>query len=337
MRRIFVVYAFCCGVALLGAAPRTPVPPTPTPKPSPSVNLGLSSLNPTVLIYPFDAAGGLDAKVGTQIAAIFSREFTTAGRVNVLPVPTGIQRANLLTNARARKADYYITGYVTPIGDSISVVVQVVSVQSGVIVFAQTAQVYGVNDARSVALDSHEAVLQLSGTSVSVTTTESATAAPSAEASNGAQFSLGHLFSHHGRTAAPATSAPSTRPSRGIIVIAVHGQSALPTSELSHATALLEHDLAAHFDVRSGGAAPANLQTAADSICGADRDNTIATGTLSLQRIGGLRPHTKSVFTLQIWTCFGDVLYQTTATDLDIAKAVSNTVSDYVTLHPSNG
>ncbi len=337
MRRIFVVYAFFCGVALLAAAPRSPVPPTPTPRPSPSVNLNLSSLNPTVLVYPFDAAGGLDAKVGTQIATIFSREFTTAGRVNVLPVPNGIQRADLLTNARARKADYYITGYVTPIGDSISVVVQVVSVQSGVIVFAQTAQVYGVNDARSVALDCHDAVLQLSGTNVSVTTNESATAAPSAAATNGAQFSLGHLFSHHGRTAAPVTPVPSAKPSRGIIIIAVHSLSALPAPELSHATALLEHALAAHFVVRNGGAAPANLHAAADSICGAERDNTIATGTLAVQRIGGFRPHTKSIFTLQIWTCFGDVLYQTTATDLDIAKAVSNAVSDYVTTHPSNG
>ncbi|MHB8434172.1 MAG: hypothetical protein ACYC8W_04370 [Candidatus Tyrphobacter sp.] len=337
MRRIFIVYAFCCGVALLAAAPRSPVPPTPTPRPSATVNLNLSSLNPTVLIYPFDTAGGLDAKVGTQVATIFSREFTTAGNVNILPVPSGIQRAALLTNARARKADYYITGYVTPIGDSISVVVQVVSVQSGVIVFAQTAQVYGVNDARSIALACHDAVLQLSGTNVSVTTTESATAAPSAAPTNGAQFSLGHLFAHHGRTAAPVTPMPSAKPSRGVIIIAVHSQSALPASELSHATTLLEHDLAAHFAVRNGGGAPTNLHTAADSICGADRDNTIATGTLVLQRIGGLRPHTKSIFTLQVWTCFGDVLYQTTASDFDIAKAISSAVSDYVTTHPSNG
>lgn len=336
-----MLYAFCCGVALVGAAPRAPLSPastlTPTPRPSATLNLNLSALNPTVLIYPFDAAGGLDAKVGTQVATIFSKEFTTAGKVNVLPVPSGILRADLLTNALAHKADYYITGYVTPIGDSLSVVVQVVSVQSGVIVFAQTAQVYGVNDARSVALDAHDAVLQLSGTSVSVTTTESATAAPSAAATNGAQFSLGHLFSHRGRTAAPVTPRPSAKPSRGVILVAVHSQSALPASDLGHATTLLEHDLATHFTVRNGGAAPANLSTAADSICGADRDNTIATGTLAVERLGGLRPRTKSTFTLQIWTCFGDVLYQTTETNFDIAKAISNAVTSYATAHPSNG
>ncbi len=298
--------------------------------------LHLPSVVPTVLIYPFDTSGTLDAKVGTQIAKIFSQQFTQSGHVTVLPVPSGIARSAFLTNARSHNADYYISGYVTPIGDSISVVVQVVSVQSGVITYAQTGQLYGINDVLSLALNTHDAIMQLSGTNVSVTTTESSTAAPSAAPTNGAQFNLGGLFSRHGHTTPHpvATPTPQGKPDRGVILLAVHG--AAPESTLADATQFLNHDLVAHFNLRYGGPAPANLATAADSICGTDRDNTIATGTLVQKHLGGIRPRLQNAFTLQIWTCYGDVLYQSTRTDFDIAKAISGAVSDYVTNHPAN-
>ena len=181
-----------------------PARPTPTARPTatPTAHLNLLGLEPVVLIYPFDAASGFNPKVGTQLAAIFARTITQSGQINVLPVPSAVPRTSFLTNAKAHNADYYITGYVTPIGTSASVVVQVVSVQSGVIVFSQTTLVSSINDAISLALTSHDAIMQLSGTSVDVTTTESATSAPSAAPTNGAQFSLSHLFSHHASTTA---------------------------------------------------------------------------------------------------------------------------------------
>lgn len=334
MHRLFAIFAACCTAGLLAAAPRPTVAP---PRPLPTIHLNLPSNNPVVLIYPFDTASGMSAHVGTQVASIFSKELTQAGNITVLPIPSDVHRADFLTNARAHKADYYITGYVTPIGDSASVVVQVVSVKSGVIAFSQTSQVSTINDANSLALTSHDAILQMSGVNVDVSTTESATAAPSPEATNGAQFSLTHLFSHRRTAASSATAAPSTKPSRGVILLAVHGQTAVPSGELEHATSLLNHDLAAHFSLRYGGNAPANLGASADAICGAERDNTIATGLLAQKRVGGLRPRTQTTFTLQVWTCFGDVLYQTTETNFDVAKAVSDAVSDYITAHPNNG
>lgn len=335
--RLLALAITCACVALVAAAPRTPAPLSrPSPVPLTTPTLHLPSIVPTVIIYPFDTSGSLTARVGTQIASIFSQQFTHSGHVTVLPVPAGIARSAYLTNARSHNADYYVSGYVTPIGQSVSVVVQVVSTQSGVIVYAQTGQLYGINDALSLALNTHDAIMQLSGANVNVATTESATAAPSPEASNGAQFNLGGLFSHHAHaTPRPASSAtPQAKPDRGVILLTVRGTAA--EAALGQATELLGHDLAVHFNVRDGGAAPANLVTAADSICGANRDNTIATGTLAQKRTGSIRSRVQSTFTLQVWTCFGAVLYQSTQTNPDIAKAISGAVSDYITSHPAN-
>ncbi len=336
MRRLFASYVFlCAAVCLVAATPR----PTakPTPQPSAMVHLNLPSTEPVVLIYPFDTASGLDAKVGVQVANIFSHALTEGQSITVLPIGTGVARSSFLTNAHAKKADYYITGYITPIGDSASVVVQVVSVQSGVIVFAQTSQVSDINDAISLGLTSRSAILQMSGTTVDVQTDETATAAPTSQATNGASFNLGKLFTHHStHVAARATEAPSSKPQRGVILVSVRNKSGATSDDLHTATQLLDRDLAAHFATRNGGAAPASLVTAADSICGSERDNTIATGLLDQQHVGGIRPHVRTEFTLQIWTCFGAVLYQTTESDLNIAKAISSAVNDYVTAHPDN-
>ncbi len=340
VRRLFLLLAVLTGFCLVAAAPRTPPSPHPslaTPAPLARPTVRLPSLDPTVLIYPFDAQAGYNAKAGMQVAKIFSQEFKQSGHVNVLPVPTNVNRANYLTTALSDHADYYVSGYVTPIGDSASVVVQVVSVQNGVIVFAQTTQLYGLNDALALALTTHDAILQLAGVNVTLDTAAStATAAPSVQPTNGAQFNLGSLFSHHHTVArVAATPTPQAKPRRGVILVAVHGAN-VAARYLDQATSLLDRDLTTHFNVRYGGPMPADLGTAATTLCGTERDNTIATGTLVQEHLRGLRPRIKSVFTLQVWTCFGDVLYQTTKTRFDIAKAISEAVSDYVTSHPSN-
>ncbi len=339
MRRFISFSVFCCfALGLMAAAPRTPAPrPSPTPSATPVLRLNLSSLESTVLVYPFDTAGEMSPKVGVEIANIFTAEFKTLGSFNMLPVPTNVQRSNFLVNAHAQKADYYIAGYVTPIGQSVAVVTQLVGVESGVILYSQTQEIYGVNDAASLALQCHDALLQISGTKVSVTTTEAPTGAPSAApTAHGANFNVSHLFSHRAAPTTRPMAGATVKPERAVILVGVHGQSTLPSSVLSHATALLNRDLAAHFTVREGGVAPVNLASDADSICGTDRDNTIASGTLTQQHVGGFRPHLYSRFTLQIWTCFGDVLYETTEANDDVAKAISNAVSDYVQTHPTN-
>jgi hypothetical protein len=340
VRRLFLLLAVLAGFGLVAAAPRTPTPhpnlATPPPLARPSIQF--PSLDPTVLIYPFDTEAGYDAKAGTQIANIFSQEFAQTGHMKLLPIPANVVRANYLTNAQSDRADYYVSGYVTPIGNGASVVVQVVSVRDGVIVFEQTSQLYGINDAEALALTTHDAILELAGVDVNLDTAQTtATAAPSSGPTNGASFNLGNLFSHHRAVSrVAATPTPRSKPERGVILVAVHGAD-MPASQVDRATSLLMHDLATHFTVRYGGTAPENLDASATTLCGSDRDNTIATGTLAQERVSHLLgSRQRSVFTLQIWTCFGDVLYHTTKTDFDVAKAISEAVAAYVSDHPEN-
>lgn len=340
LRRSVGVIVFCASLALVAAAPR-PLPSAPsTPAPIFTPDIHIPIQVPTVLIYPFDTASGMDSKLGRQVAQLFSQEFLTLGHVSVLPVPSGVQRSQFLNNARTHSADYYISGYLTPIGAGAAIVVQVVSVQSGVIIDAQSAQLYGVNDAVSVALNIHERMMQYSGAEESITTTESATAAPSPVATHGAQYNINNIFGGHGHghtTAGPVASpTPQAKPQRGVILLNVRGVGTVDEATLNQATQLLLRNLYTHFNVAQSGVAPANLVTGADSICGANRDNTIATGTLQQQHVGGMHARLRSVFTLQVWTCFGAVLYQTTESNDDIVKAVSAAVSDYVTGHPGN-
>jgi hypothetical protein len=101
------------------------------------------------MVYPFDVQTGADPRLGQAIAQILAQEMVAAGEISVPPVPQGVKRANFLENARAARADFYISGYVTPVGESAAVVEQVVSVESGVILFSQTAQVTSVADVAS--------------------------------------------------------------------------------------------------------------------------------------------------------------------------------------------
>ena len=100
----------CSSLAFATAA--APPPPLPVATP-PAIDQ-----TPVVLVYPFDVQTGADPRIGMAIAQILAQEMTAAGGITVPPVPQGVKRADFLDNARTAKADFYISGYVTPVGDS---------------------------------------------------------------------------------------------------------------------------------------------------------------------------------------------------------------------------
>ena len=200
MRRLLVTIALLVSAVTLAAAT---APPTPAPKnsatPAPNVSptpftapsMGQSA---TVLIYPFDVQTGVDTKIGFAIASILAQEMAAAGGITVLPVPVGVKRTDFLDTARTQHADFYISGYVTPVGDSAAVVEQVVSVDSGVILFSQTAQVQSVADVASQSLLARAQILAFVGRGTQNIQTQN-TNTPAPSSTNGAQMQIHGLGS----------------------------------------------------------------------------------------------------------------------------------------------
>jgi TolB-like protein/uncharacterized protein (DUF697 family) len=301
---------------------------TPAPLP-PSVGR-----QPVILIYPFDVQTGADQKLGTAVAQIFGQEMATAGGMTVLAIPQGIATANYLSNARSEGAEFYISGYVTQVGDTASVVEQVVSVDSGVMLFSQTAQVNTVADVASVSLMARTEILTFLGRATQSVPAQDSNA-PAPTSTNGAAVpisGIGNIVDSvfHHRSSSHATPLPaSVKPPRGVIIAPVTAGGAVIAADLTTATHALYYAANRYFNVQLTSATTDPAKTA-DAICGANRNNTIAAGALTE------RGH-QVTFVLNVYTCFGAQLDSQTEKAGTVKAAVDAAVSAYVKGHPDNG
>jgi hypothetical protein len=343
LRRIIGVLLLCSSVALLAAAPPGPTPtPLPLLTPAPAASAGPTT--PTVIVYPFEVQGGMDPKIGMAMAQITAQEMAAPGGLIVAPVPQGVTRSGYLDYARKQKADYYISAYVTPVGEIASVVAQLVAVDSGIIIYSQTAQVATVADVASQALVERDAVITSAHPGGRQGVAEGKET-PAPTSTNGANVKLqgisglsgivDSVFGKHGGKPTPTPSpSPYLKPQRGVIVARVSGPADM-SDALSGATGYLYTALNGYFNAQMTGVTQ-NVAQAADSICGANRNNTIATGTLSKVNSGGKHGKTQIAFVLSIYTCFGATLAQSTGTADTVAKAIAAAVTAYAKDHPDN-
>jgi hypothetical protein len=320
----------CSSLAFATAA--APPPPLPVATP-PAIEQ-----TPVVMIYPFDVQTGADPRIGTAIAQILAQEMTAAGGISVPPVPQGVKRADFLDNARTAKADFYISGYVTPVGDTAAVVEQVVSVESGVILFSQTAQVASVADVASQSLLARSQILTFLGRGTqNVETRPSNTPVPTS--TNGAKVPIQGLgsivnsvFKHKGGSRA-STPEPVVKPSRGVIVAPVGASTPVAPADLTNALHELYFALNTRFNAQMTGVT-SSVSQSSDAICGSDRDNTIASGTLTAKAPGHGKP--QITFVLEVYTCFGALLEREVGKGTSIKNAVDAAVTAYANAHPDN-
>lgn len=339
MRRFFGVLLLGSSLAFLAAAPTPPATPAPKISPTPAAAPPASAaVTTSVLIYPFDVQTGVDAKIGTAIAEILAQEMTAAGGLSVMAVPQGIKRPDFLRNAHEQNADFYISGYVTPVGNSAAVVEQVVSVESGVILFSQTAQVQSVADVASQSLLARAQILAFVNRSTQNIAAQSAKT-PEPTSTNGANVKIGGISSivdsvfHHKGAPTPAPTA-AVKPPRGVIVAPVVASGSVSSTEAGNATNELFFAMQRHYNVAMTTAAT-NVAQSADTICGSKRNNTIAAGTLVETIPHHGRPEV--VFTLSIYTCFGAVLDRSVGKGDSFKRAVDAAVATYAAAHPDNG
>ncbi len=336
MRRISAVVLLCLSVALVGAV--KPAKPTPTPSASPSPTPAPRKAMPLVVVYPFDTSSEIKGGTGEAAAHLFVQQMNADGGLDTTEGPPTTKRSDFLTYAHGIDADYYVSGYMTPLGNGVSLVEQVVSTRSGTIVYGQTAQIESFQDASAQATQIHDGIMQLEKQISDAYTSAQAQSTATPMANNQANLSQGlsglsNLFKKKGKeTPAPATS----KPSKGVFVVHVGGS--LPSGDLSKATNELYSALAYHYNVHLTNASPQNLSKEADGICGTDRNNTIASGTASATvSHHGLGSRAQYTFTLAVYTCFGARLAQSSGTADSLASAVRTAVDGYASAHPSNG
>ncbi len=102
---------------------------------------------PVVVVYPLTVGGGTEPEAGANVAVLLATRIAQHGGITVKPAPPGTQRKDFLTAAIALGADYYVTGYMTSIGDEVSLITQVVSTTSGTVVYSNSALVRTYSDA----------------------------------------------------------------------------------------------------------------------------------------------------------------------------------------------
>lgn len=166
---------------------------------------------PSVIVYPFIATGSsVDREAGSRLATILAEQMANTGKVKVIPAPPGTERANYLKTALQNDADYYVTGYITPLGDGVAVVEQVVSTTTGIVVFSQTAQLRTYNDAANQGSDLGLLIANHANRGLAAIGTAPPQSTPTPAPSQGPQADLGKLLK--GRKKPAATPAPAPSP-----------------------------------------------------------------------------------------------------------------------------
>ncbi len=344
MRRTFGVILLCSSLGLIAAAPPSPKP-APVPKATPSFApvpaATPSAATPTVVVYPFETPSDVDPRTGGAIAQIYTQVMAQAGGLNVLPIPSNIKREDWAKYAHSQRADYYVSGFVQPIGQGAAIVARVVDANSEIAVYSATTQIQSVPDIASQALTARTVVLQAAGVDRPNVVTE-ASATPSSTDTKGASYSvnnvlsnLGGLFKKNGKNVASGpTPAPVVKPPMSVIVARLTGNAS--PGDISESTDDLFRAMNVAYKTSMTRANSTNLAKQADSICGTNRQNTIASGVLNSQHSGGMHPHNSYTFTLNVYTCFGSVLYSNTQTNDNRRQAIQDAVAAYVKDHPEN-
>jgi hypothetical protein len=337
LRRHLAVVVLFVGALLLAATPKPLATSTPIAGPSaPATPLGTNQ--PTIVVYPFEAPTDVDARYGVSIAQIYAQVIAQTGGVNVLAIPSGIKREDYQKYAHVLHADYYIGGFIQPIGAAAAIVTQVVDVSTEISVYSTTTQVSSTQDVASSALNARTVILEAAGVTRPDLNT-SGSPQPESTATSGTSVPISNvltdLFKGKGKgKATPSPSPTPLKPARGVIIVHLTGNAA--PAVLTIATDELYRAMNAHYATVMSSVVSSDLGKSADTICGKNRNNTVASGVLTMTHVGGFRAHDTYSYTLNVYACFGAVLYTDTESDNDYSHAVKNAVEKYATDHPGN-
>ena len=168
---------------------------------------------PTVIVYPFTSTGSsIDREASSRLATIIATRMANTGLVAVIPPPPGTERKDYLSVARAHRADYYIAGFLAPLGNGVSLVEQVVSATTGIVMFSQSAQLNTYDEAAGQGDDLAEAIARHANRAFASIGTPPPQTSPTPAPSSGPEANLGKLFGRRKKNAATPKPSPSPKP-----------------------------------------------------------------------------------------------------------------------------
>jgi hypothetical protein len=168
---------------------------------------------PVVVVYPFTVSGSTtDPQAGGNLAVLLSNGLQALGGVEVKPFTPGTGRPDFLIAAQKQNADYYVTGFLTPIGPEFSLITQVVSTYGGSVVWSNSITIRTYKDALAEADALHGAILTHAQRSLSSIAAQPVEPTPQPVTSDAAGVNLTKALGRHHRDApspAPSASAPA--------------------------------------------------------------------------------------------------------------------------------
>ena len=198
MRRLLVVLLVAfLGLPLVAATP----PPSFYSKPN-------------VIVFPFISTGSsINREASSTLATLIATAMANTGLVTVTPPPPGTtDRKDYLNVARANRSDYYVSGFISPLGNGVSVVEQVVSTATGIVVYSQSTQLNTYDEAAGQGDDLANFVSRHANRGLAAIGTAPPAASPTPAASNGPEANLGKLFGRKKKAAPKATPTPTAKP-----------------------------------------------------------------------------------------------------------------------------
>jgi TolB-like protein len=171
-------------------------------------------VKPTVMVFPFSATGSsIDREASSRLATILAEQMANTKQVTVIAPPPATERKDYLSVSRAHNADYYVSGYISPLGNGVSVVEQVVSTTSGIVVYSQSAQLNTYNEAAGQGDDLAQFIARHANRGLALIPTPAPQAAsPSPAPSSGPEANLGKLFGRKKKPAAKPSASPTPKP-----------------------------------------------------------------------------------------------------------------------------
>jgi len=178
---------------------------------------------PTVIVYPLAvSSSALDRETTARIATTLATQIAQGGFIRIVAPKPDVARANYLADARSVGANYYVTGFITPLGNGASVVEQVVSTVSGTLVFSVTNYVTSLAEIAAQGDQLREGIIDRGTRALQAfQAPPPPEATPAPEPSNGTETTFGKLFGH--KKAAPANVAAAPPKDATVAILTVGG------------------------------------------------------------------------------------------------------------------